>query len=118
HELDPSSLAVTRFVYGHDDQPKFYLWVEFMQPAYSLFLRSRTLAAAVASPQTGAIVMMNGLIVSLPECDTRSKAPKTATVPEMRKRNATTTQTTVPTFMWMTTRCCSPRFRPAWALCM
>src|SRR5450759_3562027 len=26
-ELDATSLAVTRFVYGHGGEPKFYLWV-------------------------------------------------------------------------------------------
>ena len=38
-------------------------------------------AARTAMIQTGAIVMRNGLIVSLFECDTRSNASKTATVP-------------------------------------
>ena len=39
------------------------------------------MAAAIATIQTGAIVMMKGRMVSLFECETRSKASKTATVP-------------------------------------
>ncbi len=39
------------------------------------------MAAAIATAQTGAMVMMKGRIVSLFECDTRSKARKTMTVP-------------------------------------
>ena len=39
------------------------------------------MAAATASAQTGAMVMMKGRIVSLPECETRSNARKTMTVP-------------------------------------
>ena len=39
------------------------------------------MAAAAATAQTGAIVMMNGRIVSLFEWETRSIARKTMTVP-------------------------------------
>jgi len=43
--------------------------------------RSRTMAPAIATIQTGAIVMTNGRSVSLAECDCRSNARKTNTVP-------------------------------------
>jgi len=43
--------------------------------------RSRTIAAATATIQTGAMVMTNGRSVSLAECDCRSNARKTKTVP-------------------------------------
>ena len=39
------------------------------------------MAAATATAQTGAMVMMKGRMVSLFECDTRSNARKTMTVP-------------------------------------
>ena len=50
-------------------------------PVQLRFPWRRTRAAATATIQTGAIVMTNGRMVSLFECDTRSKASKTATVP-------------------------------------
>ena len=39
------------------------------------------MAAATATAQTGAMVMTKGRIVSLFECETRSNARKTMTVP-------------------------------------
>ena len=42
----------------------------------------------MASAQTGPIVMMNGRIVSLAECESRSKAMNTRTVPYMSTANA------------------------------
>ena len=38
------------------------------------------MVAAIATAQTGVIVMRNGRIVSLAECESRSKAMKTITV--------------------------------------
>jgi hypothetical protein len=46
-----------------------------------LRLRRSTAAAAIARPQTGPIVMMKGLMVSLAEFELRSKASNTATEP-------------------------------------
>ena len=51
-----------------------------IRPQFGRFL-SKTAAAAIASAQTGAMVITNGLIVSLFECDTLSKASNTATEP-------------------------------------
>ena len=43
----------------------------------------------MATAQTGAIVIKNGLIVSLAECELRSNAMKTMTVPIMRRAKPT-----------------------------
>jgi len=51
--------------------------------------RSRTIAAAIATAQTGAMVMTKGRRVSLFEWETRSKARKTITVPTMRSPKPT-----------------------------
>ena len=51
---------------------------------FYLYRCSRTLAAAIATAQTGAIVITNGRIVSLAELEIRSKASNTATVPKSR----------------------------------
>ncbi len=47
--------------------------------------RRRTTAAAIATAQTGIIVMRKGRIVSLAECESRSNAMKTRTVPIISK---------------------------------
>jgi hypothetical protein len=49
------------------------------------------MAAATATAQTGAMVMTKGRIVSLFECETRSNARKTMSVPYSRRMNANTT---------------------------
>ena len=46
----------------------------------------------MATAQTGAIVMMNGRMVSLAECESRSKAMNTATVPKIREANPNASQ--------------------------
>ena len=43
------------------------------------------MAAATATAQTGAMVITNGRIVSLAECESRSNTMKTMTVPSMRR---------------------------------
>jgi len=43
----------------------------------------------MATAQTGAMVITNGLIVSLAECELRSNAMKTMTVPIMRRTKPT-----------------------------
>jgi|GraSoi013_1_20cm_4_1032433.scaffolds.fasta_scaffold41041_2 hypothetical protein len=54
------------------------------------------MAAATATAQTGAMVMTKGRIVSLFECETRSNARKTMTVPYSRRMNATITAHVTP----------------------
>ncbi|TME05617.1 MAG: LLM class F420-dependent oxidoreductase [Chloroflexi bacterium] len=49
----------------------------------------------MATAQTGAMVITNGRIVSLAECELRSKASKTRTVPNSSTTNAMPTQTRV-----------------------
>ena len=49
------------------------------------------MAAATATAQTGATVMRNGRIVSLAECESRSNAMKTMTVPISRRTKPTIT---------------------------
>ena len=61
---------------------------------FYLYRRRRTRAAAMATAQTGAIVMTNGRIVSLAEFELRSNASNTATVPYARRRNATASAAT------------------------
>ena len=57
---------------------------ELSRPAGRYFAggRSRAIAPAIATAQTGAMVITNGRIVSLAECESRSKAMKTMTVPK------------------------------------
>jgi len=47
------------------------------------------MALAIATAQTGAIVIRNGRIVSLLECELRSNAMKTMTVPIIRRTKPT-----------------------------
>ena len=49
------------------------------------------MAAATATTQTGVIVMRKGRIVSLAECESRSNAMKTITVPITSRANPTIT---------------------------
>jgi F420-dependent oxidoreductase-like protein len=55
-----------------------------------VFLRI-TLAAAIVSAHTGAMVMRNGRMVSLAECESRSNARNTSTVPYASTTKATPT---------------------------
>jgi len=43
----------------------------------------------MATAHTGAMVITNGLIVSLAECESRSNAMKTMTVPRIRRAKPT-----------------------------
>jgi hypothetical protein len=56
---------------------------------FYLYRCRRTRVAAIATAQTGAIVMTNGRMVSLAEFELRSKASNTATVPNSRRSKAT-----------------------------
>lgn len=47
------------------------------------------MAAPTATAQTGTMVITNGRIVSLAECESRSKAMKTMTVPSISKAKPT-----------------------------
>ena len=47
------------------------------------------MAAATATAQTGAIVITNGRIVSLAECESRSNTMKTITVPIISRAKPT-----------------------------
>src|SRR5712691_2758057 len=87
-ELKGVDLAVTWFVYGHGRGHKFYLWRR----------RSET-PDQIASAHTGPIVMMNGRMVSLAECESRSKAMKTRTVPYASTARAIPTIPNVFTFI-------------------
>lgn len=73
-------------------------------------MRSRTLAAAIATAHTGAMVITKGLIVSLAELELRSNASKTMTVPATRSRNATASHATVERFTLTGTRDCAPGY--------
>jgi hypothetical protein len=55
--------------------------------------RSSAQAPAVATAQTGSMVMRKGRSVSLAECDVRSKAAKTNILPTSRTANAAMTPT-------------------------
>jgi hypothetical protein len=56
--------------------------------------------AAIATAQTGVIVIKKGRIVSLAEWEFRSKAMKTRTVPIISKTNPTVNADHVSDFTW------------------
>ena len=58
------------------------------------------MAAAIATVQTGAIVIRNGRMVSLFECEFRSNAMKTMTVPSIRRAKPTIKAGHFSDFMW------------------
>ena len=59
-------------------------------PPYFGRERRTSSAAPMATAQTGAMVIRNGRMVSLAECDPRSKAPNTITVPSASRINPAT----------------------------
>ncbi len=55
------------------------------------------MAPAMKTAHTGAMVMMNGLSVSLAECESRSKAAKTSRLPYTSKTSPTPTPSALST---------------------